>query len=426
MGGGCSCNVCYTEGKGRERSVLLTLLSTILVLVCWPVIGFFKPSDFPYPLTITMVVHLIIVILGMVFYGLECCWRGFRCCMSAEDQEDIDATEGGEEAYAGPLTVKLFAKRLLNWGAFSGMFMTIFIYSSSVTSETCSMNPNYCTILFRSVLWFTVVVALAVIKSDRRGGRIDWAVAIILSIGISLLLWNHSMPFVIRFYDEVDILIGGLLAIISFIGFLLTNRRSVIASPILQTVWVNSVFGFITMIGLSSYFEGVVPWQALSFQGGDIFKILIIIGVGFVWTFSISIALAYSETILVALALQFALLFGDMGIHSYIFEGFTWRGTATIGLILCAVGFLWLLKRLTFLHCPDVVGKYCSFAAVSNEYPDEEMESTTVKNYGKYEPPQYEKKKSIAQQMGEGYLNKNRQTTYGGTSQSDAPKKGYW
>lgn len=67
------------------------------------------------------------------------------------------------------------------------------------------------------------------------------------------------------------------------------------------------------MIGLSSYFEGVVPWQALSFQGGDIFKILIIIGVGFVWTFSISIALAYSETILVALALQFALLFGDMG-----------------------------------------------------------------------------------------------------------------
>lgn len=42
------------------------------------------------------------------------------------------------------------------------------------------------------------------------------------------------MPFVIRFYDEVDILIGGILAIISFIGFLLTNRRSVIASPILQ------------------------------------------------------------------------------------------------------------------------------------------------------------------------------------------------
>lgn len=88
---------------------------------------------------------------------------------------------------------KLIFYRLVNWGAFSGMFMTIFIYSSSVTSETCSMNPNYCTILFRSVLWFTVVVALAVIKSDRRGGRIDWAVAVILSIGISLLLWNHSV-----------------------------------------------------------------------------------------------------------------------------------------------------------------------------------------------------------------------------------------
>lgn len=176
----------------------------------------------------------------------------------------------------------LIISRLINWAGFSGMFMTIFIYSSSVTSETCSMNPNYCTILFRSVLWFTVVIALAVIKSDRRGGRIDWAVAVILSIGISLLLWNHSViflfmfflrgqscgyipdpffccsafleilpfcyiffpplnsliffqtPFVIRFYDEVDILIGGILAIISFIGFLLTNRRSVIASPILQ------------------------------------------------------------------------------------------------------------------------------------------------------------------------------------------------
>lgn len=81
--------------------------------------------------------------------------------------------------------------------------MTIFIYSSSVTSETCSMNPNYCTILFRSVLWFTVVVALAVIKSDRRGGRIDWAVAIILSIGISLLLWNHSVFIYLPIFDSI-------------------------------------------------------------------------------------------------------------------------------------------------------------------------------------------------------------------------------
>lgn len=351
-----------------------------------------------------MVVHLIVVILGCVIYGMECCWRGFKCCISAEEVEDMEATEGGEEAYTGPLTTKLFAKRLINWASFSGMFMTIFIYTSSVTSDTCSLNPNYCTILFRSVLWFTVIIALAIIKADSRGGRVDWVIAILLSIGISMLLWNHSHPFVIRFYDEVDILIGGILAIVSFSGFLLTNRRAVIASTILQTVWVNSVFGFITMIGLSSYFEGIDPWAALKYQGGDIFKILIILGVGFVWLFAITISLAYSETILVALALQFALLFGDMGVHSYIFDGFTWRGSSTVGLILCAIGLLWLLKRMVFLHCPDVVGKYCSFAAVSNEYPDEqgeELKSTTVKNYGKYEPGQFDKK-SVARSMGEG------------------------
>jgi hypothetical protein len=43
------------------------------------------------------------------------------------------------------------------------------------------------------VLWFTVIIALAVIKADRRGGRVDWVVAILLSIGISMLLWNHSV-----------------------------------------------------------------------------------------------------------------------------------------------------------------------------------------------------------------------------------------
>jgi hypothetical protein len=71
---------------------------------------------------------------------------------------------------------------------------------------------------------------------------------------------------------------------------------------------------------------------------------------------------------------------------------------------------------VVFLHCPDVVGKYCNFAAVSNEYPDEgeELKSTTVKNYGKYEPGQYDKK-SVARSMGEGYLNQNRQASYGGT-----------
>lgn len=72
-----------------------------------------------------MVVHLIVVILGCVIYGMECCWyalllvsdvfltarRGFKCCMSSEEKEDMEATEGGEEAYTGPLTTMLFAKR---------------------------------------------------------------------------------------------------------------------------------------------------------------------------------------------------------------------------------------------------------------------------------------------------------------------------
>lgn len=53
--------------------------------------------------------------LAMISVDVNHIRRGFRCCMSAEDQEDIDATEGGEEAYAGPLTVKLFAKRFELW-----------------------------------------------------------------------------------------------------------------------------------------------------------------------------------------------------------------------------------------------------------------------------------------------------------------------
>jgi len=111
MGGGCSCNVCYQEGKGRERSVILTGISSLLVIAAWPVIGFFRPTNFPYPLTIAMIIDLIIVILGFCLYSIECCYRGFRCCMSAEDQLDIDATEGGEANYQGPITTKLFLKK---------------------------------------------------------------------------------------------------------------------------------------------------------------------------------------------------------------------------------------------------------------------------------------------------------------------------
>lgn len=59
---------------------------------------------------------------------------------------------------------------------------------------------------------------------------------------------------------------------------------------------------------------------ALKNQGGDIVKILIVLGVAFVWLFAITISLAYSETILVALALQFALLFGDMGCVDRLIE----------------------------------------------------------------------------------------------------------
>jgi len=308
------------------------------------------------------------------------------------------------------------------------MFLTIFVYGSSVTSDTCSVNPNYCTILFRSVLWFTTLVCLAAIKADRRGDRTDWFFAVLLSIGISLLLWNSSQPFVIKFYDEADILIGGALAIIAYNGFLLTNRRSVTASTILHSVWVCSVFAFITMIGLSSYFEGILPWAALSSQGGDIVKILIIIGVGLVWMFSITFALAYSETILVSLCLQFALLFGDMGIHSYIFQGFSWQGTSTIGLLMCAAGFLWLLKRMVFLHCPDLIGKYCSFGSVSDHYEDdnlEEMKSYDRNNYGKYVPTR-DDKKSAARELGQSYLSQHK-PTYGATAQNPTTKSNsYW
>jgi len=360
----CSgCRYCYTAAKGRDRSVWLTLLASLFVLASWPAIGILQIQDFPYPLTMAMIIHMIIMLIGVVLYMVECCVRGIDCFPKKDPNYELDEPsldEEGEEK--GPLSCWMLAKRMVHWAMFSGLFLTIFIYASTIAQAPCQSSPNLCTMLFRSSLFLTCVMSLAAIRAERRGGRFDWFVAGILSVGITLLLWNHSPSYRVDFQKEFGVLVGGALVMLSFSVVLISLRRGVQGSSIAKTVWIQSVYGFITMVGLAAFFEGAAPWQALAAGGfGLIWRVLAVIGICILWDWFTVMSLAFSETILVALTMQFSLLFGDMGIHQYIFATWQFSAKFIVGLVFVLIGFLWMLKRMITLNCPNMFGTWCDW-----------------------------------------------------------------
>jgi len=362
----------------------------------------------------TMFINLIVLIIGLFLYAVECCVKGITCCPKGdEDEPSLD-----EEGEPKQLTMLSFMKRLLHWGMFSGLFLTIFVYSSTIAQEPCQNNPNLCTVLFRSSLFLTAVMILALINAERRGGRLDWFVAILLAVGISLLLWTHNGDYSVDFQKEFGILVGGGLVNLSFSVVLISLRRGVQGSSIARTVWIMSLFGFITMVGLSSFFEGATPWKAMHAGGfGLIWRILAVMGVAIAWQWFIVMSLAFSETIIVALALQFSLLFGDMGIHNYIFAEWTFSATFIVGLAFVCFAFLWLLKRVVTLNCPDLCGKWCAWGVDRGEYSDEELELLESD-----EDPR-KRSKTANKKYGEQYLERYRkEATYGtGSHGSGSP-----
>jgi len=413
MCGGC--RYCYTAAKGRDRSVWLTLFSLIFVIAAWPGIAVLQINDFPYPLTMAMLVNLIIMLIGIGLYMIECCVRGVTCCPNRRDDEyeEISVDEEGEEK--GPVTFMIIVKRMIHWAMFAGLFGTIFIYASTIAQAPCQNSPNLCTVLFRSSLFLTCILSLAVIRAERRGGRLDWFIAFMLSIGISLLLWTHNGDYSVDFSQETGVLVGGFLVLLSFSGFLIALRRGVQGSSIAKTVWIQAVYGFITMVGLSSFFEGAAPWQAMVDGGfGLVWRVLAVLGICVVWVWFIVMSLAFSETLIVALSLQFSLLFGDMGVHNYIFASWSFSGTFLVGLILVLASFLWLLQKVVMLNCPNLCGKWCNWGEGEKSYDDEDLELLEEEVDKTQNRPGYRAK--VQKKYGEQYLEKYRKEASYGTS----------
>lgn len=88
---------------------------------------------------------------------------------------------------------------------------------------------------------------------------------------------------------------------------------------------------------------------------------------------AITMAIAYSETIIVSLALTISLFLGDFGyvfflavnlfvfflllifsVYGYITDGFVFNAANIVGIILCGIAVLWLLKRMIVVSCPHV------------------------------------------------------------------------
>jgi len=84
-----------------------------------------------------------------------------------------------------------------------------------------------------------------------------------------------------------------------------------------------------------------------------------------VWSWSIAMTVAYSDTLTTSLALTFSLFLGDFGISAYITNGYTFEWTSGIGIILICLVFLWLLKRLVTLNCPNSCASCCNWGDVN-------------------------------------------------------------
>jgi len=370
------CCTCFSSlklpSKDDRKSAFKALIPMILLIGVWPCIGLFKAfawgnENYNYPLTIAMIVHGVQFVIGTLWYFKQTLKRGFSCFGKGKKalKKKKHQNEAEVDKRKMPLTLLSCLMRYVHWGFFPGLFLDIFIYATVVAEPLCYRNPNFCTFLFRAPLFLVVLVYLAFINSSNRGGRIDWAVAIFLFIGILLLMWNSSKDMIIG-SGELQIFIAGALALVAFGAYPLSLRKASANSGVMKVLYVQSTWGFVFMAILALSFEGGAPWTAAYQHHGDyvsanytlIWKIIAIIAMCTVWEWAIIITAVYTETIVIGLALQFSLFLGDFGIYDSITNGYVFDAASVIGMILVCLSAVWLLKRLVALNCPESCGRF--------------------------------------------------------------------
>jgi len=207
--------------------------------------------------------------------------------------------------------------------------------------------------------------------SERRGGRIDWIVAMLLWLGVLMLMWNSSKGFTISFTEDLQIAVCGALALLCFGGYCLMLRKASHDSGVMKVLYVQSTYAFWFTLILAVAFEGAEPWNAAYRSHGEvisanstlIWKLIVLVIILVIWEWSIVSAANYTETIIIGLALEFALFLGDFGVHGYVANGYTFDIASIIGMILVLIPAVWLLKRLIMMNCPGSCGGYCDWGS---------------------------------------------------------------
>jgi len=80
-----------------------------------------------------------------------------------------------------------------------------------------------------------------------------------------------------------------------------------------------------------------------------------------IWAWSITMTVAYSDTITTSLALSFSLFIGDFGIENYVTQGYKFDWYSFFGLVLVLIAFCWLIKRLIAVNCAETCSEWCSW-----------------------------------------------------------------
>lgn len=94
---------------------------------------------------------------------------------------------------------------------------------------------------------------LACDLAARRGARIDWLIGALILIGIPLLMWNSSVGFFQNFphlfqvglnistTEDLQILVCGAFALISFGGYCLSLRKATFNSGVMKVFFFPEI-----------------------------------------------------------------------------------------------------------------------------------------------------------------------------------------
>lgn len=360
-----------------------------MVITIWPFIGIYRQyvftNPFPYPLTLAFLVHLVTFTLGLFYFGVQIAKHGFTCGPHHRKVKKPKFDENGKQIKRkGPETPVSLCYRFVHWAFFPAMFSSIFIYAAYASIIPCYDNPNLCTLLFRADLWISALFFLSIAKAKRKGGRIDWIVGFILLIGIVTLQWNQKQNVALSLSQDMPIIIGGVLTFISFGMFCIMLRKATLGAGIFKILWVESFWGIWMMMPLSIYFDRNRGWHTAyddPTKNPDweiIWHMIVLIFALIFWHWAIVMSIAYSDTLIVALALTISLFLGDFGVYGYILDGFQFSAANIVGIILCSIGVLWLLKRLIMVSCPHLfggaLGKFFGEEPGREDDPEEEMD----------------------------------------------------